>query len=97
MLAARGNLTEALGAYRDSLAITDRLVKADPGYGAWQRNLSIIYGRIGDVLVAQGNLTEALRAYRDALVIAERLDKAYPGNVDLQREISFAPGNEAGM
>ena len=52
VLKARGNLSEALQAYRDGFAITDRLVKLDLGNGKWQFNLSISYGRIGDVLVA---------------------------------------------
>ena len=78
VLKARGNLSEALQAYRDGFAITDRLVKLDLGNGKWQFNLSISYGRIGDVLVAQGNLTAALQSYRDGLAIMERVVRAYP-------------------
>ena len=59
-LVAQGNLPEALKSFRDSLAITDRLAKADPGNAGWQRDLSVSYDRVGDVLVAQGNPPEAL-------------------------------------
>ena len=40
---AQGNLPEALKAFRDSLAIVDRLAKADPGNAGWQRDLSVSY------------------------------------------------------
>jgi hypothetical protein len=58
----RGNLPEALKSYRDSLAIADRLAKSDPGNAGWQRDLSVSFNKVGDVLVAQGNLPETLFA-----------------------------------
>ena len=39
MLVAQGNLTEALTAYRASLAIRERLAQADPGNAGWQHDL----------------------------------------------------------
>ena len=39
----------------------------------WQRDLSVPYDRIGDVLMVQGKLAEALKSYRDSLAIRERL------------------------
>ena len=68
-----GQLAEALKSYRDGLAIAERLAKADPSNTGWQRDLSVSYNKVGDVLVAQGNLAEALKSYRDSLAIAERL------------------------
>jgi hypothetical protein len=65
-----------LKSFRDGLAIRDRLAKSDPGNGGWQRDLSVSYIKIGDVLMAQGNLPEALKSYRDGLVIRDRLAKA---------------------
>ena len=56
VLVVQGNLVEALKTFRDSLAIANRLAKADASNADWQRNLSIPYERVGDVLVAQGNL-----------------------------------------
>jgi tetratricopeptide (TPR) repeat protein len=90
VLKARGNLSEALQAYRDGLAKIERLAEAYPSYAALQRDLSVSQGRVGDVLVAQGNLTEALQAYRDGLAITTRLTKDYPGNVGLQRDLSLS-------
>jgi tetratricopeptide (TPR) repeat protein len=86
----RGDLGAALATYRDSLAIVDRLAKSDPGNAGWQRDLSVSYDRIGNVLVAQGHLPEALKSYRDSLAIADRLAKADPGNAGWQRDLSVS-------
>jgi hypothetical protein len=51
---------------------------------SWQRDLSVSYDRVGDVLVAQGNLPEALKSFRDGLAIAERLAQADRGNAGWQ-------------
>jgi hypothetical protein len=42
VLVAQGKLDEALKAYRDSLAIRERLAAADPGNTQWQRDLSAV-------------------------------------------------------
>jgi len=65
------SLPDALKAYRASLAIAEQLGKAAPGNSGWQRDLSVAYDKVGDVLRAQGSLGEALKAYRDSLAIAE--------------------------
>jgi tetratricopeptide (TPR) repeat protein len=90
VLVAQGNLPEALASYRASLAIADRLAKADPGNANWQRDLAVSYNKIGDVLVAQGNLPEALQSYQASLAIADRLAKANPGNTVWQRDLSLS-------
>src|SRR5207245_6501609 len=46
VLKARGNLSEALRAYRDSLAIIERLALVYPDHAGLQRNLSVDYERI---------------------------------------------------
>jgi tetratricopeptide (TPR) repeat protein len=92
VLVAQGDLTAALQAYRDSLAIFERLAKADPGNAGWQRDLSVSYNKVGDVLVEQGDLTAALQAYREDLAIAERLAKADPSNAGWQRDLQTSIG-----
>ena len=69
---------------------SDRLAKADPGNAGWQRDLSVSYNKIGEVLVAQGNLPEALKSFRDSLAIRDRLAKADPGNAGWQRDLSVS-------
>ena len=63
---AQGKLEEALRAYRDGLAIGERVAAVDPANARWRRDLSVSYGGVGDVLVARGKLDEALKAYRAA-------------------------------
>jgi hypothetical protein len=77
-------------AFRDGLAIADRLAKADAGNAGWQRDLSVSYNKIGDVLKDQGNLPEALKSVRDGLAIADRLAKADAGNAGWQRDLSVS-------
>ena len=45
----------------------------DTDRSRWQRDLSVAYIKIGDVLVAQGDLTGALESYRASHAIFERL------------------------
>ena len=60
-----GDVDEALKAYRDALAIRERLAATDPSDTRWQRNLAFSYNEVGDVLETQGKLDEALKAYRE--------------------------------
>jgi predicted negative regulator of RcsB-dependent stress response len=68
----------------------ERLAGSDAGNADWQRDLSISYDRVGDVLVKQGNLPEALKSYRAGLAIAERLAGSDAGNADWQRDLSVS-------
>ncbi len=86
----RGELGAALASYRSGLDIAEGLAKADPGNTGWQRDLSVSYNKVADVLVALGQLPEALTAYRDSLAIFECLAKADPGNTGWRRDLSVA-------
>jgi tetratricopeptide (TPR) repeat protein len=90
VLAAQGNLPEALKSYRDSLAIRAALVEGTPANTGWQRDLSLAHARTGDVLVALGNLPEALKSYLQGLAIRERLAKAEPADAVWQRDLSVS-------
>jgi tetratricopeptide (TPR) repeat protein len=87
VLVAQGKLDEALTAYRDSLAIFERLAAADWSNTQWQRDRSVSYIKVGNVLVEQGKLDESLKAYRDGLAITERLAAADRSNSELQRDL----------
>jgi tetratricopeptide (TPR) repeat protein len=77
-----GPLDRALRAYREAESYAWR---ADD-----ERDLSVSYERVGDVLVAQGNLPEALKTFRDGLGIRERLAQSDPGNAGWQRDLSVS-------
>jgi tetratricopeptide (TPR) repeat protein len=87
---AQGKLEEALKAYRDGLAIAERLAAFDRSNTRWQRDLSVWYNKVGDVLVAQGELDEALKAYRDGLALRERLAASDRSNMQWQREVAVS-------
>jgi eukaryotic-like serine/threonine-protein kinase len=51
----QGDLAAALASYQASLAIAERLAKADPGNAGWQRDLSWSYSRLAKVRAQQGD------------------------------------------
>jgi tetratricopeptide (TPR) repeat protein len=55
----------------------------------WQRDLAVLYEKVGEVLAAQGKLEEALKAYRDGLAIAEPLAAADRSNAQWQRDLGI--------
>jgi tetratricopeptide (TPR) repeat protein len=88
----QGNLPTALTSYQASLAIRERLAKSDAGNAGWQRDLSVSYGKVGNVQVAQGNLPVALSSYQASLAIMERLAKSDAGNAGWQRDLAVSYG-----
>jgi phage tail protein X len=85
--AAQGDLPGALEVYEEGQAIHFKLVAADPGNAAWQRDLAVSWSKLGEVRVAQGNLAGAVAAYKASQAIAERLAAADPGNAGWQRNL----------
>jgi tetratricopeptide (TPR) repeat protein len=77
-----GSLAEAEKAFFGAREAASR-VGAD-------RNLSLSFGRVGNVQVAQGDLAGALKSYRDGLMIIDRLAKSDPGNAGWQRDLSVS-------
>ena len=96
VLLRQGKLEEALTAYRDSLAIAERLVSADRSNTQWQRDLFKSYEKVGDVQIRQGKLEEAVKAFRDSLAVTQRLVAADPSDTDWQRDLSISY-NKTGM
>jgi tetratricopeptide (TPR) repeat protein len=79
ILLAQGNLAAALKLFQDSVAIAERLAKADPDNAAWQGDLAISLDKVGDVLTAQGNIAEAAKSYGNSGIIRDRLAALDPG------------------
>src|SRR5262249_11351813 len=59
----------------------------DPGNTLWQRDMSIILNRTGDVRVAAGNRPSALVDYEESLAIMRKLTTADPGNIGWQVDL----------
>jgi tetratricopeptide (TPR) repeat protein len=87
---ARGNLPAALTSYQASLAIADRMARADLVDAEWQHELSASQEKIGDVQRLQGDLLAALTSYQASLAIADRMARADPGNTRWQRDQSMS-------
>jgi tetratricopeptide (TPR) repeat protein len=78
VLLSQGKLDEALKLNRDALAIHERLSAADPGNADRQRDLTIVYDHLADVLADQGKLDAALKVVRQSAAIREKLVAAEP-------------------
>ena len=87
---AQGNLPAALTSYQASLAIADRLAKADPGNAGWQSDLSVSYSKVGNVAGGAGRSDGGVASYQAGLAIVDRLAKSDPGNAGWQRDLAVS-------
>jgi tetratricopeptide (TPR) repeat protein len=71
-LLTKGDLAEALAAYREGLNIQHVAAK-EPDNLLWPKYMASNDDSIGDVLQAQGKLDEALTAFRESLAIRKGL------------------------
>jgi tetratricopeptide (TPR) repeat protein len=93
VLAARGDLEEALKSFRDGLGMIEELTQADPNDAGWQRDLLVSCTKIGEVLEVQGKLDEALKSLRYGLITIKPLAIVNPFDRAPQRDLaSFACG-----
>jgi len=83
-----GDVRLALRHFQTSLRIAQRLVSQNPGNAILQRDMSISYGKIGDVLRAHGDLSGSLQSYRAGLEISQRLASQDPNNAKWQQDLS---------
>src|SRR5262249_50208873 len=73
VLVEQGNLTEALQAYREELAIAQRLAAADRSNAQWQNDLQVSIGKIGSMayrLVLAHTFAAALEAADQSVSLA---------------------------
>ena len=89
MQVAQGNLPAALTSYQASLAIRERLAKADPGNAGWQRDLALSYGRVATVEAQQGARDDALEALRARTGNHSRLSQQSPDNATLPNDLAW--------
>jgi tetratricopeptide (TPR) repeat protein len=75
---ARKEYQEALN--QQSLEIATRLHDQDKSTAELQRDFSVGYEKVGDVLRAQGEVEEALKAFQQALHITQELAQQDPTN-----------------
>jgi tetratricopeptide (TPR) repeat protein len=73
---ALGELSQALESFRGSIAIGQRLAKANPSNPLWQYDLGLSTLKVGDVMLLQGDLASALQSYQASKAINEQLTEA---------------------
>jgi serine/threonine protein kinase/tetratricopeptide (TPR) repeat protein len=86
-LQAQGDLNGAKSKFQQSVEVAEKVVKQAPADTTWQRNLSVIYGRLGLVEFLQGDLTGAKGQSQPALQIALKLATLDPSNSLWQHDL----------
>ena len=89
MQVAQGDLAGALKSYRDSLAITDRLAKSDPGNAGWQRDLSVSYAKLADAYRKSSETAEARKALASGRAIIAKLVEQHPDWAEWKRDLAW--------
>jgi tetratricopeptide (TPR) repeat protein/energy-coupling factor transporter ATP-binding protein EcfA2 len=84
------NRTEARAHYERSRAIREKLAAADPENLTAQRDVSLIYDRIGNTFLLERRHEEALDIFRKGLTIRERIVNRDPRNVIAKRDVGFS-------
>jgi hypothetical protein len=79
----------ALTSYQASLAIRERLAKANPGNTGWQRDLALSYGRIALIERRQGARDRAIKAFEQGRDIIAQLVRRAPDNTTLSNDPSW--------
>ena len=90
VLLAAGEPHAALGHYRQSLTITDRLTKAEPDNVQHMRDLLRTLGRSGDALIKAGERDTAYTTYQRVLNIAGQLAIAAPNDDQSQEDLAVS-------
>ena len=89
----RRQLEDAAASFRQSVAIREQVVRADPENINFQRDLMIGYGQLGDVLgfragSSLGDAKGAADAFAKASAIAESLSKRDPNDRRAQADVA---------
>jgi serine/threonine-protein kinase len=95
LTSAIGDKQDALAAYAESLAIQERLARANPSVTAVQRDLGLSHNIIGSLLRETGKPADAMRSYQAALAIRTKLADANPSVSEFQRDLGQSHNNIA--
>ncbi|MGH8887448.1 MAG: tetratricopeptide repeat protein [Egibacteraceae bacterium] len=81
---------KAISRYQELVECYEERADAEPDRADYQRDLSVSYNKLGDLMVAVGRGDEASRLYQQSLDIARRLADAEPDRADYQRDLSVS-------
>jgi tetratricopeptide (TPR) repeat protein len=85
-----GNTSAARDRMSTMLNVAKARAQTDPDNTRNQRNLSVSYNKLGDLMRDLGNTAEAQRLYTDSLAIRQQLATADPDNTRNQRNLSLS-------
>ena len=88
-----GDKQDALHAYEESLAIRDRLARANPSSTAFQSALAQSHDNIGALQSEMGRAAEALASDQHARAIWERLAQENPTFTDYRKGLAISYNN----
>jgi hypothetical protein len=89
VLLAEGKLAEALQAYRDCLAIRERLAEANPVNAGWQYGLSVSHGKLAETYLRLGQAPDANIELRKGREIMARVVDIAPGNAQWWKDLTW--------
>src|SRR5712692_290730 len=89
-LLALGFTTTALERYGELVRDHEILAEAEPDRADYQRDLSVSYSKLGDLMRGLGRGEEARSLYTRTLEMRERLAEAEPDRADYQRHLSVS-------
>ncbi len=89
-LIALGLTDQGLAAYRRLLDLHEQRVRAEPKRADYQRDLSVSYNKLGDLMGALGEGEAARQYFEKSLEIRERLVRAEPQRADYQRDLAVS-------
>ena len=87
---ALGDTARALEGFLRLVEAHESRALREPGRADYQRDLSVSYDRLGDLMSALGQGEEARRLFEQSLQIRQRLAEAEPGRADYQRNLSVS-------
>ncbi len=79
--------TEALTKHARIMETLERRARANPDRADYQRDLSVAYNKLGDLMRDAGEGEQARAYYQQSLEIAERLARQEPNRADYQTDI----------
>ena len=88
-----GATTEARKQYEQASTLAKQLAAAAADNAEAQRDLSISYGKFGEVQQEQGDSKAALASYQEGLKICQKLAAADPSSATAQRDLSISHSN----
>ena len=85
-----GLTQDALSVTREVVQILEMRTKAEPNRADYQRDLSVSYNQLGDLVGSLGQGEQAQGYFEKSLAIGERLAAAEPNRADYQRDLSLS-------